>query len=68
MQKIHWTSLVLLCALGLSQGSALAQPGRNKEPQCRPGDRGCERGNKQRNARHPQSYQDSRRADLERKE
>jgi Ni/Co efflux regulator RcnB len=72
MQKARWTSLVLLCALGLSQGSALAQPGRDKEGQCRPGDRGCERdkggrGNIQRNARHPQPYQDSRRADLERR-
>jgi Ni/Co efflux regulator RcnB len=68
MQKIHWTSLVLLCALGLLQGSALAQPGRDKERQCQPGERGCERGNSQQNARRPKPYQDSRRADLERQD
>jgi Ni/Co efflux regulator RcnB len=83
MQKNQWTHLILVCALALSQGSALAQPGRDKGPECRPGDRGCERGysnrgnsdrsnsdrgNGQRNARHPQPYQDSRRADLERRD
>ena len=73
MQRPLWTSLFLLCALGLSQGSALSQPGRDKEQKCHPGDRGCERGNNdrgnsQRNARRPQPYQDSRRADLERRD
>ena len=68
MQKNQWTHLILVCALGLTQGSALAQPGRDKGPECRPGDRGCERGNKQQNARRPQPYQDSRRADLERRD
>jgi Ni/Co efflux regulator RcnB len=70
MQINRWTSLVLLCALTLSQGSALAQPGRDKDAQCRPGDRGCERGNGQYNARRYQSderYQDSRREDRERR-
>jgi Ni/Co efflux regulator RcnB len=67
MQKPLWTSLFLLCALGLSQGSALSQPGRDREPKCHPGDPGCERGNSQKNARHPQPYQDSRRTDLERR-
>jgi Ni/Co efflux regulator RcnB len=70
MQKTPWTSLLLVCALGLSQGSALAQPGRDKQQQCQPGERDCGRGNSQRNdnARRPQPYQDSRRADLERQD
>lgn len=66
MQNKRWTSLVLLCALALSQGSVLAQPGRDKDAKCHPGDRGCERSNSQHNARRYQSderYQDSRRED-----
>jgi Ni/Co efflux regulator RcnB len=68
MQKKQWTSLILLCALGLTQGSVLAQPGRDKEPKCNPGERGCERSRGQHSARKSQPYQDSRRADLERQD
>jgi Ni/Co efflux regulator RcnB len=88
MQKIYWTSLALVCALGLSQGSALAQPGRDNAFKCQPGERGCERGDPRGNQRGDQRgdggaygpgnardygrrvplYQDSRRADLERRD
>jgi Ni/Co efflux regulator RcnB len=68
MKKPNWTSLFLLCALGLSQGSALSQPGQDKEPRCHPGERGCERANSKQNARRPQPYQDSRRSDLGRRD
>jgi Ni/Co efflux regulator RcnB len=66
MHKPLWISLLFLCALCLSQGSALSQPGRDKEPKCHSGDRDCERGNVQRNVHRPQHCQDSRRVDLER--
>jgi Ni/Co efflux regulator RcnB len=68
MRKPILTSLFLLCALCLSQGSAQSQPGRDREPKCHPGESSCERGNRQQNDRRPQPYQDSRRNDLERQD
>jgi Ni/Co efflux regulator RcnB len=68
MQKPLWTSLLLLCALGLSHGSALSRPGHDREAKCYPGERDCELGYSQQNARRSQPYQDSRRTDLERRD
>lgn len=68
MKKTSWTSLVLIAAMGLSQGSALAQPRHDNEQQCNPGERGCGRGNGQHNGQRGWGYQDNRRGDMGRQD